>query len=164
MGGEIFELTKKFFQRLAETEEGKKLLLRQDQTIGFEVVGKDQVMDITKKYYYLKYSGPDVVGEERFVVDVKGGKVSFSDGEDVPVPSATREDLFKYTKVLAERQIYRDVYSGKVEPVDLLIPEAAQPCRMNIYPFLAKFYMVSWINHIFRMIAQQNRKVVYSLD
>ena len=164
MTEQIFELTKIFFQRLTDTEEGKELLSNYDHAIGFEVVGKNQVMDITKRYYHPRYTGPYLIGEERFIVEVISGKPAFRDGEDVPIPPSTSEEADRYTKILAEKQTYLDIYSGKVAPVDALIPEAVTPCKMNIIPFQSAPKYVIWINDIFRMIARSNRKIMNSLD
>ncbi|MDP2931412.1 MAG: hypothetical protein Q8O05_02795 [Chloroflexota bacterium] len=155
--GDIFEVTKKHLQKLAKTKEGQELLKQYDQTIGFEVVGKDQVSEITKKYYYPRYKGPDVIGKERFVVDVKGGTLTFRNGEDVPVPASSLEEMDKYTKILAEKQTYLDLYSGKMRPVDALVPDCEQPTRLNIWPFLPKMPYVAWINQMIKLIVKQNQ-------
>ncbi len=157
MAGEVFEITRSYFQKLAETAEGKQLLAKHDQTIGFEVVGKEQVAEITKRYYSPRFTGTPVVGEERFVIDVKGGKLSFRQGEDVPVPAANWEEFEQHIKVLAERETYFQLYEGKLRPVDALIPEPEKPTRLNIYPFMSKRSHVRWICNLIKLITQQNR-------
>lgn len=158
MADEIFRKTKEYFERLAETAEGKKLLGMYDQTIGFEVAREDQVMEITRKYYFPKYSGPPCVGEERFIIDIKGGKLDFRPGEDVPLPASNRKDFTQYIKLLAVKKTFLDIYEGRLKPLDALIPEAEQPTRLNILPFLPKWAYASWIARLLLLIANQNQE------
>ncbi len=157
MAGEVFELTKRYFKKLTESEDGRVLLAKYNQTIGFEVVTESQAPELTKRYYFPRFSEKPLVGEERFVLEIKEGKLNFRQGEDVPVPAANWEEFDQNIKVLAERETFLALYNGKLRPVDALMPEAEQPTKLNILPFLPKWNYASWICRLIKLIARQNQ-------
>ncbi len=63
----------------------------------------------------------------------------------------------KYTEILVEKQAFLDLYSGKLKPVDALIPDAEKPTELNVWPFLPKFPYVARLNRIFKLIVKQNQ-------
>ncbi len=136
MAEEVFEKTKEYLSRLAGTVEGQAILARHDQDIGFEVTRG-----------------------EKFVVSVKGGKLSFRRG-DVAVPASNIEDFTQNMKVIADKETFFELYSGDLRPIDALIPEGEAAVRLNIYPYLPKLRYVRWITEIIKLIAKQKQQSV----
>ena len=134
----VFEKTKEYFSRLARISEGQRLLAKYDQDIGFEVVGG-----------------------EKFVVSIKGGKLSFRHG-DVAVPASNLEEFKQNMKVIADRETFFELYSGELRMGDALSPDPGSEAsvRLNIYPYLPKLGYVTWIGEIIKLIARQNRQAV----
>ena len=157
MAGEIFELTKKYFERLTKTTEGQEALAKYDQSLGFEVVADGEGAEWSKKYYVSNYT-PKVKPLEIFVVQVKNGKVSFKEGGDVPVPPSNWEELDNNMRVLAEKHTFPDLYNGKIRASDAIIPESEQPTLLNIYPYQCKRNMASWVCSLIKLIAKQNKE------
>ena len=56
MAGEVFEINRSYFQKLAETADGKQLLAKQDQTIGFHAVGTEHVSCLTHRDYSPRFT------------------------------------------------------------------------------------------------------------
>ena len=157
MAGEIFELTKKYFERLAQTKEGQERLAKYDQCLGFEVIADGQGSEWSKKYYVTGYTSK-ITPLEIFVVQVKNGKVSFKEDADIPIPPSNFEELDNNERVLAEKHTYFDLYNGKIRASDAIIPEAEEPTLLNIYPYQCKRNMASWVCSLFKLIAKQNKE------
>lgn len=157
MAQSIFELTKTSFERLSETEAGSTLMKQFDHIIGFEVAAESQLAEITKRYYFPRYSGKLVTPLERFVVEVSKGKPIFRQEEDVPIPASNWDEFNRYIKLLATRATFEELYQGKLRPVDAIIPAAEQPTRLNILPFLPKWSYASWICRMIKLMAEQNQ-------
>ncbi len=157
MASEIFDLTKKYFERLAQTKDSQEALAKYDQFLGFEVVADGQGSEWSKKYYVSGYT-PKTAPLELFVVQVKDGKVSFQEDADVPIPPSNWEELDNNMRILAERHTFFDLYQGKIRASDAIIPEAEQPTVLNIYPYQCKRNVASWVCSLFKLIAKQNKE------
>ena len=70
----------------------------------------------------------------------------------------------KYTKILAEKAAFLDLYSGKIQPVDALIPDAEKSTKLNVWPFLPNFPYVAWLNRILKLIVKQTNPLIKSLE